>query len=269
VPSGEIKAIMGTSSFVWFRRKAEQPPSFNVARGRGTGRPPANKGKRYPAQTLTRDELNRLLAACSRRGSAGVRDRALIVVLWRGGLRVAEALALQLHDVNFERGTIRVLHGKGDQARTIGIDPQALAVIEAWVARRRDLGIGPSRPLFCTFSQPRPGKGMHPQRVRESLKRLAVKAGIEHRVHPHGLRHTHAAELANEGVPVHVIRRQLGHNSLDTTARYIDHLTPQDVIATMRGRSWEPPVTHRRQPPIGVELAELERASATGAPAGV
>ena len=69
--------------------------------------------------------------------------------------------------------------------------------------------------------------------------RLAKKAGIEKRVHPHGLRHTHAAELREEGVDIAIISRQLGHSSIATTARYLDHIAPQTVIDTVRAREWE------------------------------
>lgn len=204
------------------------------------GMRPANYGQKYPAEVLTRDEVGRLLAACSRRGHAGLRNRALIVVLWRTGLRIAEALALRTKDVNLEAGTITILHGKGDRARTVGIDPQAGAVLEQWLERRRAIGMTPASPLFCTISQPRPGRPLHSAYVREAFKDLAMKAGIEKRVHPHGLRHTHASELAREGVPVHVIRKQLGHASLATTERYIDHLAPLEVIHAMQARTWQP-----------------------------
>lgn len=211
------------------------------------GMKPSNAGRKYPAEVLSREEVGRLLAACSRRGAAGVRNRALIVVMWRAGLRVKEALDLHRKDIDLQAGTITVLHGKGDRRRTVGIDPQAAAVIEQWIFRRRALGIGPASPLFCTISRPRPGRRMHDSCVRETLKDLARKAGIEKRVHPHGLRHTHAAELAREGVPVHIIRRQLGHGSLATTERYIDHLSPTDVISVMQQRAW---ATHEPAPPV-------------------
>jgi site-specific recombinase XerD len=209
------------------------------------GMRPANYGQKYPAEVLTREEMSRLIAACSRRGSAGLRNRALIVVMWRAGLRIAEALALRTKDVNLDHGTITVLHGKGDRARTVGIDPQAAAVIQAWIERRRTLRLPALAPLFCTITRPTPGKHLGAAYVREALKDLARKAGIEKRVHPHGLRHTHAAELAREGVPVHVIRKQLGHASLATTERYIDHLTPLEVIRAMQDRQW---ATHDETP---------------------
>ncbi len=214
------------------------------------GMRPANYGQHYPAEVLTRDEVSRLLAACSRRGHAGLRNQALIVVLWRSGLRIAEALvALRPKDINLEAGTITVLHGKGDRARTVGIDPQAGAVLERWLTRRREIVVidraagrhvrlPPTAPVFCTISAPRPGRPMHSAYVREAFKALGIKADIEKRVHPHGLRHTHASELAREGVPVHEIRKQLGHASPATTERYIDHLAPLEVIHAMQARSW-------------------------------
>lgn len=250
--------------------------------GYRAGMKPANYGQKYPAEILTRAEIGRLLAVCSRRGHAGVRNRALIVVMWRAGLRIAEALALRVKDVDLDAGTITVLHGKGNRRRIVGIDPEALAVIERWIVRRRELGIGPGSPLFCTISGDTRGRPVKDSCVREALKDLAAKAGIEKRVHPHGLRHTHAAELAHEGVPVHVIRRQLGHSSLATTERYIDHLSPMDVIEAMRKRDWarhgEPTTVVRTQgPPAGepqladpavVDRFELDRVDATAAPVG-
>jgi site-specific recombinase XerD len=197
-------------------------------------REPANKGRRYPAEVLTPDEVRRLIAAPSGRAPTGIRNRALLVVLYRGGLRVAEALALYPKDLDCKAGTIRVLHGKGDRARTIGLDPTAFAVVERWLDRRAALGINGKAPLFCTLD----GKPLASAYVRALLPRLARRAGIEKRVHPHGLRHTHAAELAREGVPMNVIRMQLGHSSLATTSRYLDHIAPEQVIEAMRGREW-------------------------------
>ena len=76
--------------------------------------------------------------------------------------------------------------------------------------------------------------------MRHLLPRLAAKAGIEKRVHPHALRHTHAAELAREGVPLNLIQAQLGHSNVATTSRYLAHIAPVEVSETMRQRTWEP-----------------------------
>lgn len=226
------------------------------------GMKPANYGQRYPAEVLTREEVGRLLAACSRRGPTGIRNRALIVVMWRAGLRISEALSLYRKDIDLDAGTIAILHGKGDRRRVVGIDPEALAVIEKWIEYRRRLGIGPASTLFCTISGETRGRRLKDSYVREALKDLGRKAGIEKRVHPHGLRHTHAAELAREGVPVHLIRKQLGHASLATTERYIDHLTPLEVIRAMQRRSWV------SDPHLGSDDDELGSGAAAGGPGG-
>lgn len=206
------------------------------------GRRPPNYGRRFPAEVLTSDECRRLLAACSRRGAAGLRNRAMIVLMWRCGLRIAETIALELRDLDAGAGTITVRHGKGDQRRVVGIDAQALAVVEQWLQRRSRLpGLPRRAPLFCTITTGNVGHPVGAPYLREALKRLAWRAGIQKRVHPHGLRHTHAVELLREGVPVTMIQRQLGHSSLETTARYLDHLMPQEVVDRVRLRTWDPP----------------------------
>jgi integrase len=205
------------------------------------GRPPANKGRKFPPEPLTPAEVYALIDACGR-GYAGRRNRALIMLLWRSGLRCGEALALEPKDLDLMRGEVRVLHGKGDRARVVAVDPAACAVLELWQQHRTELGIAPRRPFFCVISWPTLGAPLHSAYVREMLKEMAVKAGVEKRVHPHGLRHTYAAYLAEQGTPVHHIRRMLGHGSLAVTERYLDHLAPAEVLAAMRAVRWpEPP----------------------------
>jgi len=74
---------------------------------------------------------------------------------------------------------------------------------------------------------------------RSLFARLGLKAGIEKRVHPHGLRHTGAADVREEGIGVGIISKQLGHASIATTARYLDHLSPKVVVEAVRQRRWE------------------------------
>lgn len=206
------------------------------------GMKPPNAGKTFPAEVLTPGEVLRLVDACSRRGPTGLRNRAMLVAMWRGGLRVAETLALLPKDVDFERGTIAVLRGKGNKRRTIGIDGQALAVIETWAKRRREIvGLSRSAPLFCTITSDAygpPGRSVNTAYVRDLLKRLGRNAGIEKRVHPHGLRHTHAYELAMEGTPLNLIQAQLGHSSLATTDRYVRHIAPVALVRALQARTW-------------------------------
>ncbi len=183
---------------------------------------------------LTTAEVRKLINQCSTRAPTGIRDAALIAVFWRSGLRIGEALALWERDINGERGTIRVHNGKGHKARTVGLDGQTFGLIDRWLQKKDRLGLR-GTPLFCTL------KGdpiASPANVRDMLKRRAKKAGIDKRVHPHGLRHTHAMELiADEKTPLNALQKQLGHSSLATTSVYVDHLGNDEVIEIGRERA--------------------------------
>jgi site-specific recombinase XerD len=138
---------------------------------------------------------------------SAVRNRALIALLYRSGLRISEALALYPKDIDFASGAIRVLHGKGDKSRTVGIDAGATDYVQHWLAVRQRWGVTGCLPIFCTRSGQQLGEG-YIGRLFPSLGRIA---GIQKRVHPHGLRHTHAAQLREEGIDVGIISKQLGH----------------------------------------------------------
>ena len=194
-----------------------------------------NKGKTYPPEVLTPDEVREILATCSRRAPTGVRDRALITVMYRCGLRVSEALDLRPSDIDMKRGIVHVRDGKGHKARSVGIGDGALAVIELWLITRRSLGLAHNgTPLFCTLK----GGPVSDDAVRNMLRRRAARAGIEKRVHPHALRHSYAFELAEKGTPVNKIQQLLGHSSLQVTSTYLDHIAPVDAIAVGRADDW-------------------------------
>jgi site-specific recombinase XerD len=205
--------------------------------GHRAGQKPPNYGRTFPAEILTPAEIGRLLAACGR-GPAGLRARALLIVLWRGGLRCQEALDLDLRDIDREAGTLTVRHGKGNKRRVVGLDPQAFAVLEQWLAKRADLGVPRGSRVFCTITQPDPGRALGAAYWRDAIKRLGHRAGIEKRVHCHGLRHTCAVELMREGTSMLHISRQLGHSNIAITQRYLDHLEPGEVIELMQKREW-------------------------------
>ena len=187
-----------------------------------------------PAEVLTRAEVDALMRVCSKRAPTGIRNRALIALLYRGQLRIGEALALKPKDLDRKAGTVRVLHGKGDRSRTIGLDDGPWAILELWLQCRQKHGLYGRHPIFCTLK----GQPLQSRYCRALLARLGTKAGIEKRVHPHGLRHTGAAELRAEGVDIGIISRQLGHSSIATTSRYLDHVAPKQVVDAMRKRAW-------------------------------
>ncbi len=197
---------------------------------------PANKGRKLPPELLTADDVRALLAACSTTAPTGLRNRALLVTLYRAGLRLDEALMLTPADIDFGGGVVRVGGSSGRQKRFAGLDPAALAIIGGWLEERDALGLPGDGPLFCTLS----GGPIHPAYVRQLLPRLAAKAGIDKRVHAQGLRHTHAAELAAEGLPAEVIQAQLGHESLASTDRYLRRVVSIDRIGALQRRQWLP-----------------------------
>lgn len=188
--------------------------------------------KRYPIEVLTKDEVRALLGACGRETWTDRRNYALIVLLWRTGLRIAEALALRPCDVDLDRGAIRVLRGKGGRARTVGIDRMGAEEIRAWVLEHAAMGYSSGHVLFVT----RCGGVVSQGYLRRRLPELARIAEVYKRVHAHGLRHTLASELRAEGVDIAIIRRQLGHASLLTTVEYLDHISPTIMLQALASR---------------------------------
>jgi len=184
-----------------------------------------------PAEIYEPAEVEALAQAAGR-SRIGKRNRALVLLLARAGLRVAEALALEPRDVSTTSGNIRVRRGKGHKARTIPLDTITEDAILAWATVRPP----DAQTLICTLKET-PLKAAY---VRELLPRLARKAGITKRVHPHGLRHYFAVQLDRDGESLATIRDLLGHSSAATTAIYLGRLrgVDQRTAARLRQRGW-------------------------------
>jgi site-specific recombinase XerD len=170
-------------------------------------------------------------------GTRGARVRGLIVVLWRAGLRIHEALLLTEHDLDARRGAIVVRRGKGGRRREIGMDDWGWEHVAPWLELRPSLPYG---PLFCVIEGPRAGGPWPTGAARAALHRAAVRAAVRRRFAPHQLRHAHAIELAREGVPINIIQRQLGHSDLGVTSVYLQGIDAAEIIETV----------HRRRPPM-------------------
>jgi site-specific recombinase XerD len=202
-----------------------------------TARVPSNKGRKLPGEVLEAHEVLALIRACGG-GPSGVRNAALVAIMFGAGIRVSEALALRPSDLDLKRGTVRVRHGKGDKARTVAIDDSAQAWVERWIARRGALGLNGRQPLFCTISKGDSfGSSIDSSYVRRLLARLAGRAGLERRVHPHALRHSLASALAHEGKPLPTITAQLGHSSTAVTDRYLSKVAPAELVTRIRDRN--------------------------------
>ena len=168
-------------------------------------------------------------------------DTALPSARARGGLRTSEALQLLPSQVKEDKdGGLQLvdLLGKGGTRRSVYVLPGREEPIRAWLDARKALDL-PTRlsvggrrapsPLICSISNGSKGKPLHARNVRAMLARRTARAGVEKRVPMHGLRHFHAYQLAQKGVKLHVVKKQLGHSRLDTTATYIAHLTPKEI----------------------------------------
>jgi site-specific recombinase XerD len=196
------------------------------------GRPPRNKGLRFPADPPTVEEIVGVMR-CAGDRTYGLRTRALIVLLWRAGLRISEALSLAETDLDAMRGSIVVRRGKGGRRREVGLDAWAWQHVDAWLEIRRGMPVG---ALLCVIEGPTQGRRWSPTAGRATLRRLALAAGVRRRFAPHQLRHAHAVEMAREGVPLVVIQRQLGHANLGITSIYLQGIDSSEIIDTVNRR---------------------------------
>jgi len=214
------------------RKKAGRTLTRAAAGTMGTG-PTKRASTRRPAETLTEAEVEKLLASCSRRGSAGKRMRAMIELMYGTGLRMSEALSLEFRDLDPDKGTVLIRHGKGDQSRVVGMPDRAWTALELWLATRDGkLGLRRTGPVFCKLG----GGPLDDRAVRAAFTRLGQKAGLQKRIHAHGLRHTITREMVDEGLSLRVIQAMLGHRSIATTARYVGRIAPAEVVNAMRNR---------------------------------
>ena len=196
------------------------------------GRAPRNKGLRYPADPPRVEEIVAVMRAAGD-GAHGDRVRALIVVLWRAGLRIHEALALRELDLDERRGALLVRHGKGDKRREVGMDDWGWEHLRRWVAHRTRMPVG---PLFCVIDGGTRGRPWAATAARAQLRRLAAAVGVRRRFAPHQLRHAHAIEMAHEGVALNIIQRQLGHTDLGITSIYLQGINNAEIISAVHGR---------------------------------
>lgn len=192
-----------------------------------------SRGTRYDADVLVGDEVQKILAA-NNQGEIAVRDRAFIAVAYRAGLRCFEILALKIKDLDLDKCTIRVHHGKGDKFRMVAIDLQGAEKLREWLTIRSTWGVKPDSLFFCT----KKGTPIAARQMRAMMQRRGKAAGIDKRVHAHGLRRTMASEMAAEGVPLLDISGALGHSNAATTNTYLKKINPVSVIDAMRNRSW-------------------------------
>jgi len=192
-----------------------------TARGRLSGDPAARleaprTGQALPG-TLSEAEVERLLAAPSLDDPLGLRDRAMLELLYASGLRVSELVELTLTQVNRRQGVVRVI-GKGSKERLVPLGQQALYWLDRYLEEARPAlaGDAPGSALFPS----RRGGPMTRQTFWHLIRRHAQRAGIRSGISPHTLRHAFATHLVNNGADLRAVQLMLGHADLSTTQIY-------------------------------------------------
>lgn len=208
----KLAAVRGLFRFLKRRGAVEANPFQGV---RGPKQP-----RRLP-DFLPVDEAFVLLDARHPEDPIGVRDRAILEVLYGGGLRVAELVGLDVHHVDMAAHEARVL-GKGRKERVVPLGSKALSALGAYLAVRRSLarGRGDPKALFLN----RLGRRLSARSVGRLLERAVLRSGLSRRVHPHTLRHSYATHMLEGGADLRDIQELLGHARLSTTQRYT-HVT--------------------------------------------
>ncbi len=173
-------------------------------------------GRQLP-KFLTEAEVEALLNAPDTDNSLGLRDRAMLEVLYATGLRVSELVGLQSGQVNLRQGVVRVL-GKGNKERLVPLGEESIEWLTRYQdsARKELLGKNISDALFPT----RRGSAMSRQAFWYLIKRYAVVAGINKTISPHIIRHAFATHLLNHGADLRVVQMLLGHSDISTTQIY-------------------------------------------------
>ncbi|GEL71712.1 tyrosine recombinase XerD [Myxococcus virescens] len=203
-----LAALRGFHRFLVAERMADKDPTEDLDTPRSARKLPS---------FLTLEEVEQLLAAPDERTSTGVRDKAMLEVLYATGLRVSELCGLGINDVQLTAGYL-VAKGKGAKERLVPLGSVAIEKVQAYLADSRPavLGQRKSQALFVT---PR-GSGFTRQGFWKLLKRYALKAGIVKPLSPHKLRHSFATHLVERGADLRAVQQMLGHADLATTQIY-------------------------------------------------
>ena len=166
------------------------------------------------------EDVGRMIDAVERPGPLGLRDRALLEVLYGAGLRVSEAVGLDLADLRDEgeQLTVRVRGGKGNKDRVVPLGRAGAGALGAYLARRDEL-LTPRSPVQALFLGARGGR-LSTRVARDVVYQRCRASGARAVVGPHGLRHSFATHLLESGCDLRSIQAMLGHASLSTTQRY-------------------------------------------------
>ena len=180
----------------------------------------AKQALRVP-KTLGEADVDALLSAPDVGTELGMRDRAMLELMYASGLRVSELVSLKTLHVSLNEGVLRIM-GKGSKERLVPFGEEARQWLERYMTQARPgmLGSHQTEDLFVTTSGPKPGTGMSRVMFWSLVKRYAIEAGITAPLSPHTLRHAFATHLLNHGADLRAVQMLLGHADISTTTIY-------------------------------------------------
>lgn len=223
-PSSVARKIAALKSFYYYlaeKRVVAVNPTIDLEPPRVT---------KVPPRALSAEQVTALLNAPAEPTPKGLRDRAMLEVMYATGLRVTELVTLQLED--YEPGTSMLTVGQGAHERTISLTEPARAALDAYLAHAR-AALGAPTDDGVLFANPR-GEPLTRQGIWLILKQYVARAGIAASVTPHSLRHAFAVHRLEQGASLQDVQRLLGHAHLSTTHLYsrtqLPALTPSSKI---------------------------------------
>ncbi|MFJ8512751.1 site-specific tyrosine recombinase XerD [Lysinibacillus xylanilyticus] len=204
-----ISSIRSFHQFLLREKRAETDPTVHLEM-------PAIEQK-LP-NVLSIEEIEALLVAPNRSKPQGIRDVAMLELLYGSGMRISELIALDLADIHLTMGFVRVF-GKGGKERIIPLGKSALSALSTYLdgARSQLQGKYPKTEAFFINQR---GKRLTRQGCWKLMKEHALKAGIQHELTPHTLRHSFATHLVENGADLRAVQEMLGHADISTTQIY-------------------------------------------------
>jgi integrase/recombinase XerD len=203
-----LAAVRGFHKFLQIDGLAQSDPTVNLETPRGW--------KRLP-KTLSMFEVDALLAQPDLSTTLGLRDKAMLELLYATGIRVSELVGLRLQNVNLERGFLVVM-GKGSKERAVPLGEAAAGAVRSYGERARPLLLNGVDSDFLFISSRR--RGITRQMFWERIKLHARTAGITSSLSPHTLRHCFATHLLDNGADLRAVQAMLGHADISTTQIY-------------------------------------------------
>jgi len=203
-----LSAVRGFHKYLLIDGLSRTDPTENIETPRGW--------KRLP-KTLNSSEVETLLDQPDRTTPRGLRDRAMLELLYATGLRASELVGLRLQDVNLERGYVMTV-GKGSKERTVPLGEVAMVRLKEYLARARPLLLkgAEADALFISSRKRQISRQMFWERIKQYVR----KAGIIKNVSPHTLRHSFATHLLDNGADLRAVQAMLGHADISTTQIY-------------------------------------------------